>query len=335
MNLVTGAAGHLGNVLVRELLGKGEEIRALVLPGEDTRSLEGLDIDIVEGDILDQESINRACGGMDIVFHLAALVSITEDKEHLLRLVNIEGTKNVIQAAQQTGVKRLVYTSSIHALTRPPEGVTIDESLPFDPDNPAGAYDRSKAEASLVVLDAVKQGLDAVIVCPTGVVGPYDFRRSEMGEMILTWMRPRPSISMYGYFDFVDVRDVAQGHILARDKGVCGETYIVGGERVEISSVRQWVQSVVGIKTAEIKFSTPIALLIAPLAEAYYRITKTKPRFTKYSIETLQSNSKISSRKAQKELGYHQRKLSDSIKDTVNWWLSNIKKTKPALRTSE
>lgn len=335
MNLVTGAAGHLGNVLVRELLSKGEKIRALVLPGEDTRSLEGLDIDIVEGDILDQGSINRACGGMDIVFHLAALVSITEDKEHLLRLVNVEGTKNVIQAVQQAGVKRLVYTSSIHALTRPPEGVTIDESLHFDPDNPAGAYDRSKAEASLVVLDAVKQGLDAVIVCPTGVVGPYDFRRSEMGEMILTWMRRRPSISMDGHFDFVDVRDVAQGHILARDKGVCGETYIVGGERVEISLVRQWVQSVMGIKTAEIKFSTPIALLIAPLAEAYYRITKTKPRFTKYSIETLQSNSKISSRKAQKELGYHQRKLSDSIKDTVNWWLNNIKKTKPALRTSE
>jgi len=336
MNLITGAAGHLGNVLVRELLLKNEKVRALILPGEDTSSLEGLDVEMMEGDILNKKDINRACEGVDFVYHMAALVAITQDKEHLLRRVNVEGTRNVIEAVLNNGVKRMIYTSSIHALERPPEGVTINEQLHFDPQNPSGAYDRTKAEASLAVLDAIKnQGLDAVIVCPTGVIGPFDFKRSEMGEVILSWMKRKPSISMQGRFDFVDVRDVAKGHILAKEKGISGETYLISGEHVEISSVRQWVQSVVGIKTHEIKFSAPIAYLVAPLAEIYYRITKTRPKFTRYSVETLQSNSKISSAKAQKELGYQHRNFMETIKDTVQWWLKNLTKIKSTLRTNK
>lgn len=335
MNLVTGAAGHLANVLVRELLKNGEKVRALVLPGEDLNSLEGLNVEIVNGNILNKADIQRACEGMDTVYHLAGLVAITEDKADLLRRVNVDGTLNVIEAVQKMSVKRMIYTSSIHALERPPEGVTIDELLQFDANNPAGPYDRTKAEASLAILEAVRHGLDAVVVCPTGVIGPFDFRRSEIGEMILTWMKRKPSISMEGHFDFVDVRDVAQGHILAKEKGIRGETYLLSGEQVEISSVRQWVQEVVGIKTPEIKFSAPIAYLVAPLAEFYYRITKTRPRFTKYSVETLQSNSKISSAKAQRELGYQHRHMAETIRDTVQWWLQNLSKTTSSLRAGK
>lgn len=332
MNLVTGAAGHLGNVLVRELLKNKEKVRALVLPGEDVRSLEGLEIEIVEGNILNKESLRKAFIDIDYVFHMAALVAITQDQHELVRKVNVEGTCNVVEAAMEAEVKRFIYTSSIHALQRPPEGVTIDEKLAFDPKNIAGIYDQTKAEASLIVLDAAKQGLDAVIVCPTGVIGPYDYKRSEIGELILSWMKKTPSISVDGHFDFVDVRDVAHGHILARDYGTSGETYLLSGQQVEISSVREWVQSVVGIKTREIKFSAPIAYLVAPLAEIYYKLTKTRPQFTRYSIETLQSNSKISSSKAQKELGYKPRNLFETIKDTVQWWLVNISNTASSLR---
>jgi dihydroflavonol-4-reductase len=335
MNLVTGAAGHLGNVLVRELLIKGETVKALVLPGEDLSSLQDLDIEIVQGNILNKDDLKRAFEGVDIVYHMAALVAITSDQESLLHRVNVDGTRNVIDAAMEVGVKRLIYTSSIHALERPPEGVIIDETLHFDMHNPAGAYDRTKAEASLSILEAVERGLDAVIVCPTGVIGPYDFRRSEIGEMILTWMKPKPSISMAGHFDFVDVRDVAQGHILAKEKGQTGETYLLSGEQVEISSVREWVQSVVGIHTPEIKFSAPIAYLVAPLAEIYYRITKTRPRFTKYSVETLQSNSLISSAKAQEFLGYRPRNLLITARDTVQWWIRNLSKTTSSLRITK
>ena len=332
MNLVTGGAGHLGNVLVRELLARGEHVRVLILPGEDTRSLEGVNVERVEGDILDRDSLARAMEDVDVVFHLAGLVSITEEKSYLLQEVNVEGTRNVIEMVQRMGIPKLIYTSSIHALERPPRGMPINEMLTFDPDNPAGPYDRSKAQASLLVQDAVRQGLDARIVCPTGVIGPYDFRRSEMGELILSWMQSRVNVLVDGGFDFVDVRDVAQGEILARDNGKSGETYILGGERIELTALHKLVQKVLGRKTRPITFPLPIALLITPIAELYYKITKTKPRFTRYSLETVDSNSDISSAKAETELGYHPRTLAQSISDTVRWWWDNLSHTQRSLR---
>ena len=333
MILVTGAGGHLGNVLVRELVARKEKVRAMILPGENLTSLEGLEVEIFEGNILDKARLLQACEGVDLVFHLASLVAITEDKIDLMRRVNVEGTQNVIDAARETGVRRLVYTSSIHALQRPEPDVTIDESLQFDPVNPAGPYDRTKAQATLLVLKAAEEGLDAVVVCPTGVIGPYDFKRSELGEMMLSWMKKGPSLSVQGKFDFVDVRDVALGHILAAEKGKRGETYLLSGEQLQISVMRSLVQQAAGIDTTEIKFPARLAAFVAPLAEFFYKITRTKPKFTRYSIETLRSNSKISSHKAQHELGYKPRRLYDTIKETVDWWKINVHKTISALRT--
>ena len=332
MNLITGAAGHLGNVLVRELIARGEDVRVLILPGEDTRSLKGLPVDCVIGNVLDPKSLSWAMRDVDTVFHLAALVSITEDKAHLLRLVNVDGTRNVIEAAKAAHVQKLVYTSSIHALERPPKGVKISEQLAFDPENPAGPYDRTKAEASLLVKTAAGDGLDTRILCPTGVVGPFDYRRSEMGELILDWMQRPVNFMVEGAFDFVDVRDVAKGQILARDNGEPGETYILGGERIELKLLHKLVQKVTGKETPLITFPLPIAMIVAPMAELYYKITKTKPRFTKYSIETVFSNSEISSEKAKDELGYQSTPLVKSITDTVRWWWDNLGITKRSLR---
>ena len=332
MILVTGAAGHLGNVLVRELLVQGEQVRGLVLPGEDLTPLEGLDVEIFPGNILDLERMTEACREVDVVFHLASFVAITPDMLDLMRRVNVEGTRNVIEAVRRTGVRRLVYTSSIHALQRPPAGVMIDEHLAFDPNNPAGPYDQTKAEASLLVLDAVRQGMDAVIVCPTGVIGPYDFKRSELGEMILAWMKKAPSFTVEGKFDFVDVRDVAIGHILAAESGRCGEVYLLSGEQIEISQMRNLVQKAAGVKTAEFKLPAAIAALLAPLAEVYYHLSHQKPIFTRYSVETLRSNSLISSRKATEELGYQSRPVAATIEDTVAWWKQNRERTSSVLR---
>ena len=332
MNLVTGGAGHLGNVLVRELLSRGERVRVLILPGEDTQSLEGLPIERVEGNVLDTESLLSAMRDVDVVFHLAGLVSITEDKSHLLQLVNVDGTRNVINAAGQAAVKQLIYTSSIHALERPPLGVQINEKLNFDPNNPAGPYDRTKAEASLLVQQAAQDGLDARIICPTGVVGPYDYRRSEMGELILSWMEKRLNFMVEGSFDFVDVRDVARGQINVRDRGKSGETYILGGERIELKLLHSLVQKVTGKETKLITFPLPIAMIVAPMAELYYKITKTRPRITRYSLETIYSNSEISSDKARTELGYQSMTLAKSITDTVRWWWDNLTQTKKSLR---
>lgn len=332
MKLITGASGHLGNVLVRELLAQGEDVRALVLPGEVCTALDNLDIERVEGDILDVKSLQIAFDGIDTVYHMAALVSIIPSQEEFLRQVNIKGTENIIRMAQKMKIRRLIYTSSIHALARPPEGVPIDESLPFDVNNPAGAYDRTKAEASLLVQQAARQGLDAVIVCPTGVIGPHDYRRSEMGETILEWMSRKISFLIDGFFDFVDVRDVAHGHIQAAKRAQTGETYILGGERIRLEHMRKIVKELVGDNAPMIRIPFPLAMFATHFTQLYYQVMKKRPRFTSYSLETVVSNSFISSQKARTELAYKPRSMYETLSDTVAWWLENRHRVKASLR---
>ena len=320
MILVTGAAGHLGNVLVRELLDRGEKVRALVLPGEDTTAIDDLSIERAEGNVLDLNALRQAMQGVDLVYHLAGLVSISPGQEEKLWQVNVGGTRNVIQACLDRGVRRLVYTSSIHALARPPEGVTIDENLPFDTHNPAGDYDRSKAAASLEVLAAIRKGLDAVIVCPTGVVGPYDYRWSEVGHMLIRWMKRRLHLMIDGAFDFVDVRDVAWGHVLAAQHGRRGEVYILSGERITIMKIRELVQELVGIRSPSLRLPYTLARFAAIFTPWWYKLTRTRPVITHYALETVVSNSVISYEKASRELGYKARSMRESLADTVRWW---------------
>jgi len=330
MILVTGATGHIGNVLIRKLVEKGEKVRALVWRGEDTTPIEDLDVERVEGDVLDPDSLKTALKGVEKVFHLAGIISIMPGTDSLVRRVNVEGTRNMLAAARQAGVKRLVYTSSIHAIRRAPNGVLIDESLPFDPDNPYGAYDCSKAMASLEVQKAALEGLDAVIVCPTGVIGPYDYRRSEMGSVIHDAAEGKPSPYVDGAYDFVDVRDVADGLILAGDKGKKGESYILSGQRISVRYLLETVREATGQAFTRIKIPLFMAQFAAMFTPAYYRWSKSKPRFTPYSLEVLQSNSHISHTKATRELGYHPRTLYESIADTARWFLENRRLFKKA-----
>jgi dihydroflavonol-4-reductase len=328
MILVTGATGHIGNVLVRKLLKNGERVRALVWRGEDTMPIQGLDLEQVEGDVLDPDSLQRALQGVDRVYHLAGIISIMPGRSQLVWNVNVEGTRNVLAAARRAGVRRLVYTSSIHAIARAPHGVPIDESLGFDPTNPYGEYDRSKAAASLEVQKAAAEGLDAVIVCPTGVIGPYDFRGSEMGEVLRGAAEARPMFYVEGAYDFVDVRDVAEGMIAAEARGRSGESYLLAGHRITVREIIAGVRAATGRAFASIKIPLGLAHLAAQFTPLYYRLTRSKPRFTPYSLEVLQSNSVISRAKAERELGYRPRPIAETIADTVRWFLEQ---RRPAL----
>ena len=321
MNLVTGATGHIGNVLVRELLGRGEIVRAMIMPGEDSSPLNGLDVEIIEADVLDFQSLVKAFSGIDVVYHLAGIISILPGRNQLVQVVNVIGTRNVVQAARNAGVRRLVYTSSIHALSRVPHGVLIDETVPFDPEHAISSYDFSKASASLEVLEAVQHGLDAVIACPTGVIGPYDFRRSEMGQLILDCVEQKPMLYVEGAYDFVDVRDVAQGLILAGNKGRCGESYILSGERITVLDMIKTVQNILGKRLFSMKIPMQLAHFASNFTPLYYRLTHARPRFTPYSLATITSNSFISHAKARLELGYSPRPLRESLTDTVKWFL--------------
>jgi len=330
--LVTGATGHVGNTLVRELVLIGKTVRTLVLPGEDTSALKDLPVEIVPGDVLKPDTLPAAFAGVEDVYHLAGIISIMPGPDEFMRKVNVAGTANVLAACRQAGIRRLVYTSSIHALGRPPLGVVIDETLPFDPHCEAGEYDRTKAEATLSVLEAVRQGLDAVIVCPTGIIGPHDYRGSEMGQLISGWMGDHLSLLVDGIFNWVDVRDIARGHILACEKGRSGETYILGGEQVSLAHLWVLVREAAGIYSQTVIIPFRLAKTAARGAALWYRLSRTCGRFTPYSLETVNDNSDISIAKARRELGYNPRPISETIRDTVAWW-KNVQQYKLTTET--
>jgi dihydroflavonol-4-reductase len=316
MNLVTGATGHIGNVLIRQLLARGEAVRALVRDSGVPPALEGLDVELLQGDILERASLARAVHGADVVYHLAARISLEAGPDPQTERVNLEGTRNVIAAVRGSGHPcRLVYASSVYALRVPRQGL-IDETLPFDPRQARGAYDRSKAAASLQVRRAAAAGLDAVIVCPTAVAGPYDFRTSETGRGILYNMAPGLKFYVDGAYDFVDVRDVAQGMIQAAAAGRRGAIYILGGGRLTVREVAETVWEAadgwhVGIR---------LPGWVAGLAAEVLPLLLEDPLVTPYALGAVRSNSSISHDRARRELGYRPRPARQAILDAVRWW---------------
>ncbi|MBK8781319.1 MAG: NAD-dependent epimerase/dehydratase family protein [Anaerolineales bacterium] len=323
MWLVTGATGHIGNVLVRKLLERGEKVRALILPGESRESISGLKVEAFEGDILNMDSVFESMQGIKGIFHLAGVISIMPGPNPFVRKVNVEGTKNILRAAAEKRIK-LIYTSSIHAIQRVEKGV-IDESVPYDMNNPYGAYDRSKAEATLEVLNAARSGLEAVVACPTGVIGPYDFRGSMMGAVIHDAAVAKPTLYVDGAYDFVDVRDVADGLIAAAENGKRGESYILSGQKITVRYLLETVREITGKHFFQMKIPFDLAKFAAIFTPMYYRFANETPRFTPYSLEVLQSNSNISHAKATRELGYKPRPIFDSIRDAVKWFLESRK----------
>jgi dihydroflavonol-4-reductase len=320
MWLVTGATGHIGNVLVRKLLRRGEKVRALIPAGESREPLRGLDVEAVEGDVLHPDSLIACMRGVKGVFHLAGVISIMPGPNPFVRKVNVEGTKNILRAAKESGVDKLVYTSSIHAIQRAEEGL-IDESLPYDMNNPYGAYDRSKAEATLEVLNAAQAGLNAVVTCPTGVIGPHDYRGSMMGAVIHDAAMAKPSLYVDGAYDFVDVRDVADGLITASEKGERGESYILSGHKITVRYLLETVREITGRHFFQMKIPFDLAKFAALFTPMYYSLARVTPRFTPYSLEVLRSNSNISHAKAARDLDYKPRSIYESISDTVKWFL--------------
>jgi len=213
--------------------------------------------------------------------------------------------------------------SSIHALRPVADGVQIDERVPFAPIEAAGEYGRSKAQASLEVRKAAEEGLNATIVCPTGVIGPYDFRRSEIGSVILDAAMGRMMPYVDGSYDFVDVRDVADGLILAEQGGRRGESYIVSGQRISVRYILETVRAASGKAFRRVRIPFGLAHFAAAFTPYYYRLKKSRPRFTPLSLEVLRSNSDVSHAKATRELGYSPRSLYESIADTARWFIEN------------
>ena len=315
-SLVTGASGHLGNNLVRLLIEKGHEVRALVRTQSSTLSrIPG--VTIVHGDVLDRDSLASACAGMDSVFHLAGKISTFGDPDGSVLNTNVNGSLNVAHAALSAGVRRMVQCSSVQAFnfSSQQHDVLNEEFSLVDSRKSAPAYDFSKAESQRQVLSLIPKGLEVVVVNPTGVIGPNDFEPSRMGQVFLDLKsRSLPSL-VNGSFDFVDVRDVAQGIWRSLEKGRSGQAYLLGNRTVSLVEIAQMAQEVTGVVPPRFTCPRWLAFGTAPFVEGLSRMTGSPPLYTREAVATLSRDKEISSTKAQEELGYSTRPLAESVRD--------------------
>jgi dihydroflavonol-4-reductase len=321
MIAVTGASGHIGGNLIRTLIDHGEKVRVLL--HQDQRALQDLDVEIIEGDVLDPESLRHLFQNVDVVFHAAGYISILMNDWPHLESVNVLGTRNVVEACLFCGVQRLVHFSSIHAFVQEPLDEPIDETRPFADSHRFPPYDRSKAAGQREVLKGIQKGLDAVIVNPTGIIGPFDFRVSHTGEVLLALARSRLPALIKGGFDWVDVRDVVDGALSAWKWAPAGSNYLLAGHWVSVSDMAAEVKKITGVSPP--RFQSPIwlARLGAPFMTAFARLAKKRPLYTAVSLRALDSNPRISHAKATLELDYHPRPFSDTIRDTLEWFSAN------------
>lgn len=318
--IVTGANGHLGNTIIRQLKKRGEEVRGLILPTETAENQPG--VTYYKGDVRDPAGLEPLFAGVQgqetIVIHTAGIVDISEKVSQAMYEVNVGGTRNMVELCKEHGVHRLVYVSSVHAIPEKNKLQVLEEVDHFSADQVVGGYAKTKAEATQIVLDAVREGLDAVVVHPSGILGPFDSSRNHLVQMVSDYICGRLPACVSGGYDFVDVRDVAAGCIAAAQKGKTGECYILSNRHYEVKEVLRMVKDVEGGRRLPVlpmwmvKAAAPVMGLIA-------KRKKTRPLYTAYSLYTLHSNDRFSHDKATRELNYHPRDLYQTIRDTVLW----------------
>ena len=318
---VTGANGHVGINLCQQLAEHGAQVRALC--HQNDYGLNHLTTKIFKGDLLDPNSLESFVCGADIVFHLAAKISISGDPHGSVKRLNVEGTKNIVQASQEAGVKRFIHFSSIHAFRQEPLNQVLDETRELVDDH-AFSYDRSKAEGERIVMEAANNGFDAFILSPTAIVGPMDYEPSLMGKAFLQlYHRQIPALVPGGY-NWVDVRDIVSVAIDSIIKGRKGEKYLLSGKWHSLREIAQLIEKATLKKTTQTEMPFWLAEAGLPFITIYSKITGAVPLYTRESLEIIKkSNKLISNSKARKELGFNPRPIEDSVKDVFDWFSKN------------
>jgi len=299
--------------LVRALLDDGRDVRAVV--HDRNHALEGVDVERVAADVRDPASLEGLFAEGDTVFHLAALISIRGSQRGRVEAVNIEGVRNVAQASLKAGVKRLVHFSSIHAFDLRDKSRPVDEGHPRATSPGQYAYDRSKNGGEQALREAMAQGLEAVILHPTGVVGPNDYEPSRMGRVFLQlYHRTIPSL-IEGGFDWVDVRDLVSAAMTAETRGEPGENYIISGHYTTVTELAELAQSVTGVKRPRISTPQWVARIGSPFLDLFAKMADKDPLYTSESLGALRANENIDHGKASTALGHAPRPLVESVRD--------------------
>lgn len=316
--IITGANGHLGGTIVRMLNGRPVQVRGLVFG--DKKKQDTGSIHYYSGDVREPETLRplfEGCEDMEtIVIHTAGIIDISNHVSPELYDVNVNGTKNILALCREYPVKRLVYVSSVHAIPEQKRGNVTGEIRDFSPDAVVGGYAKTKAEATREVLRAAQEGLDAVVVHPSGILGPYDRSGNHLVQMVAEYLHGTLPACVKGGYDFVDVRDVAEGCLLAAEKGRKGECYILSDRYCEIREVLEIAGNVSGKKKLPV-LPLWMAKMAAPFIQLHARRKKRRPLYTAYSLHVLGTGERFSHKKATEELGYHPRDLKVTIRDMV------------------
>lgn len=316
--VVTGASGHVGSNLVRRLLRDGHTVR--VLDYEDSPTLANLPIERVTGDVREKADLLRAFDGREVVYHAAGIVTLDDAMDPRMWAVNVDGTRNAAEAALACGVDRFVHVSSVHAYDHYRLGRPLDETCPQVASARHSPYSRAKAAGERELREVVERGLDAVIINPTAIFGPHDHVPSELGRMLLKlYARSVPALTRGG-FDFVDVRDVADGAVAAAERGRTGENYLLGGHFTPVVALARVAAAVTGVPAPRLTVPISAARAFVPVVRLISRITGWRRWVTHDSLDTVDSQIDVDCSKARRELGYSPRPLEQTVRDSYAWW---------------
>ena len=321
--LVTGAAGHLGSALCARLHACGEQVRALVMRGEDTSFLRRMRAEIFFGDVTKPETLeaffDAPADTRLIMLHCAGVVDIASRDNPAVDAVNVGGTEHVMRLCLAKHVSKVVYVCSVHAMPDLPKGRVKRELDGYDPTPLDGAYARSKARAAQLVLDMVRNdGLPAVLALPSGIIGPYCGKGNHLVQLVKNYCCGKLPGVVKGGYDFVDVRDVALGVIAAAERGTIGESYLLTGNFHTLKQTVSMLHEITGKKKVGV-VPMFLARLAAPFAERLAKRRHRKPLFTPYALRVVLENARYSHDKATAELGYRPRDLYETLEDTVEW----------------
>jgi dihydroflavonol-4-reductase len=318
--LVTGANGFVGTHLCRRLIERGADVRALVREGSDHSGLKGQSVDIVHGDILDLPSLERATQDCEQVFHLAANVKFFTRNPEAMRSANTQGTRNVLAAARKAGVRKMIHTSTAAVLRRGTNSPSADETMLKDDHEAIGAYELSKLEADRVAMDAFADGLPVIVINLAAPIGPGDAKPSPIGHTIIQFLKGKfPAYTDSG-LNVVDVRDAAEGHCLAAEKGTIGDRYILGGENISLKEFLGLLGELSGVPSPKIKVPYALTLIGGVMGEITGRLTNKEPLACLASVRMGKYPHYVTSDKAKRELGYSPGPIRESLKEEIEWF---------------
>jgi dihydroflavonol-4-reductase len=322
--LVTGATGFVGSHVARCLADQGAELRLLVRPTSLTANLEGIAGERVTGDLREPESLRKAVEGCEAVFHVAADYRLwTREPQEMYRS-NVEGTRNILQAAQEAGVRRVVYTSSVATMGFTSNGHLADENSPVGLGDMIGHYKKSKFQAEQVALQAGRAGVDVVVVNPTTPVGERDIKPTPTGRIIVDFLKRKFPAYVDTGLNLVDVAEVARGHVAALEKGRRGERYILGGENLTLKQILDKLAALTGLSSPRVKLPYAVAMASGVVDTAVTGLLlRREPRVTLDAVRMGRKKMFVSSAKAERALGWKIVPVDDALRRAVEWFRSH------------